>query len=394
MSRFHVIAGKLVRKDGRLALGCNCCGPGCTDDGTLYGLLEPCSDQIDCDGNPVAVPCLVLAMATLPPIGPGQKFLIYGTCYTLNAANLTRCQIDPLPCGGRSKNYAKVPAEDIEVISAACSDEVCLPGRVAEYAVACGGIVLTGIKYCSGDPCRVAGCVSYGNGPVARLLPGEVAVRNFPAADGSTCCQCNDCRSDGYFTDSRSSSSTFVRCCCGRCFDDGGNRAYPCTFHYVGYFSERIDFSNGDVQITEQFEDWSGRAICNDITDPDSWPVYTSRVRRTYNGTTQQDDTNTSRIYADNCSPVVVTAGLPSQNLFGYLEQTGQNTNRGISSCNAFADEVTFTDGDQFSGFRTVTARVTVTRSCTPQEICTGDCAVVAGESLPAGVGFGGLLPV
>ena len=162
----------------------------------------------------------------------------------------------------------------------------------------------------------------------------------------------------------------------------------------MGYFSERIDFSNGDVQITEQFEDWSGRAICNDITDPDSWPVYVSRVRRTYNGATQQDDTNTSRIYADICSPVVVTAGLPSQNLFGYLEQTGQNTNRGISSCNSFADEVTFTDGDQFSGFRTVVARVTVTRSCAPQEICTGDCAAVAGASLPAGVGFGGLLPV
>lgn len=390
MSKLHTSSGKLVVKGGKLAIGCNCCGPGCTDDGTLYALLEPCSDQIDCDGNPVAVPCLALEAATLPPFGAGQTFLIYGTCYTLRAPFGTRCVIDRTPCGGRSKNYAKVPTEDIEVIDASCSDEVCQPGRVAEYAVACGGTVITGLKYCSGEPCRVSACVSYGNGPVARLLPGEAAIRTYPAADGSTCCSCNDCISTVYFTDSRLGQGEPVRCCCGRCFDEQGNRVTPCTFAYDSYFIERIEFSSGDVQITEQWETWSGRSICNDVLDPSSWPLYTSRVRFTVNGSVQSDVTTSSNTYIDNCSPLVVTSGLPSVNLFGYLEQTGQNANRGIRSCNLFQDEVTFGESDSFST-RTVTARVTVTRACAPQEICTGDCAPVS--TLPAGVGFAGLLP-
>ena len=46
-------------------------------------------------------------------------------------------------------------AEDIEVITAECSDEVCLPGRVAEYAVNCNGDVLTDVKYCGTADCVV-----------------------------------------------------------------------------------------------------------------------------------------------------------------------------------------------------------------------------------------------
>ena len=384
MADLYRVNSGLVRKDGKLALGCNCCGPGCTDDGTLYGLLQPCSDQIDCDGLPVGLPCLVLEMASLPPITAGQKFLIYSTCYTLTESNKTRCQIDPIDCGGRGKLYAKVLPEDIEVVSATCLDEVCLPGRVAAYAVACGGDIVKGLKYCSTDPCITTGCITYGTGPVARLLPGEAAIRSYPPADGRTCCNgCNDCLTGPY------------GCCCGKCTDDEGNPIHPCVFTYTSFFRQVIEFdaaAGGGIEITEQWETWSGFLGCYAL-DGSDWPTLTGRTRYTLNGSVLQDDAISFAAPPVTCSSNIFTENLASTNLRGYLESIGQNPERGFTGCGGGSDSITFTEVSPGFSTRTVTASVSTTRACSIPTICGGGCSEES-AGIPAGVGFAGLLPV
>lgn len=387
MSKFHVIAGKLVRKDGRLALGCNCCGPGCTDDGTLYGLLEPCSDQIDCDGNPVAVPCLVLAMSVLPTIGPGQKYFIYGTCYTLKEANKTRCQLELITCGGRSKNYAKVPADDIEVISAACTDEVCLPGRVAEYAVFCDGTVKTDVKYCTTDGCRVAACVIYGGGPVARVLPGETAVRNFPAADSTTCCSCFNCFTGNFWNGTYDGNGSQVRttCCCGKPGD-------VCTYTLTA--SDVTTITSGGVTNITSFNATStgGTGTYAEGECPFVYDVGTFYSSATGETTTFSDQTRRECVSTVCAGQVVEDLGF--NNYVSAFVDVLANASPGANpyrnrTCTGWTDAVTETFS---TGTRVVT--LAFTWSCPTQPDCVNGCGGGSAASLPAGVGFGGLLPL
>ncbi|GEM_PF-6977839 len=387
MSKFHVIAGKLVRKDGRLALGCNCCGPGCTDDGTLYGLLEPCSDQIDCDGNPVSVPCLVLAMATLPPIGPGQKYFIYGTCYSLIDSNKTRCVIDLLPCGGRFKNYAKVPANDIEVISAACTDEACLPGRVAEYAVYCDGTVKTDVKYCTTDGCRVAACVVYGGGPVARVLAGETAVRNFPAADGTTCCSCFNCFTGNFWNGTYDGNGSQVRtsCCCGKLGD-------VCTYTLTA--TDVTTITSGGVTTVTTF---TATSTGNTGSYPPGECPFVYDVGTFYTSATGETTTindSTRRVCATTVCAGQVVEDLGFSNYVSAFSDVLANSAPGSNpfrnrTCTGWTDTATETFA---VGNRTVT--LAFTWACPTQPDCVNGCGGGSAAALPAGVGFAGLLPV
>ena len=382
MADLYRVNSGLVHKDGKLALGCNCCGPGCTDDGTLYGLLQPCSDQIDCDGNPVSVPCLVLAMAVLPPILPGQKYFIYGTCYTLNAANLTRCQIDPLPCGGRFKNYAKVPAEDIEVISAACTDEICLPGRVAEYAVNCNGDVLTDVKYCGTAECSVRDCVVYGRGPVARLLPGEQAVRTIPTSNQIDCCECAPCRTGSIPNGPGPGGSPGERCCCGR--EDA-----VCTFSLL---ATRTEFNGLNGTLGFQRSTSTGQTNSGPQTVVDF-----SRVTYSNGQPTEENTLTNERPAFSVCAGAVIGGmgfGLYVESFVRVLNQVDptQNPSRN-ATCNGWSDSIreTRSGGDFGDTFEEVT--LSFSWSC-PADECTNGCGGGSAAALPAGVGFAGLLPV
>jgi hypothetical protein len=371
----------------RVMAGCCCTDEPCVDDEFTYGVLWPCLGIVynDCTGAVINPPCLTVRMDRLPSgITAGTVVKIYGLCYTVNAVDLTRCEAISGGCssGGVATEVALDPAVVIvQAGGVTCLSETCQCAEVGQYPLRCDRTVVEEVKYCPIDGCSIRQCMLFGPGPLVCIEPGQSGVP-VPAEDGTKCCTCNTCESWGYLEDSRNPESIEVSCCCGLrpVADPGpGFDPLPCTYTYTSSWEYHVTF---DAVPGPAGETWFRETVsCSGSTPAADGTVCMDCTRRTWEekiGLGLYPTLTVTYDVTDNfqscwgCQPPR-SIGLPGGFINDYLDQTGENVNRGYKGCGGFSDSVVQTTFG-FGSTAVTTASESSTIACAPQTICRGSC--------------------